>query len=96
MTHTPLLAKQLLFARDENDTTRHVLENCDPLNHINNRVISKHQGLSNEVVPFSPSHTKCSLNVSLFLLRDEKFSCLPQLIDLLQIQERRKWILFCL
>ena len=77
MTHTPPLPKQLLFARDENDTTHHVLENCDPLNHINKRVISKRRGLSNEVVPFSPSHIKCSLNVPLFLLTDEKFSRLP-------------------
>lgn len=77
MTHAPLLPKQLPFARDENDTTHHVLENGDPPDHINNHVISKHQGLPNEVVPFSPSHVKCSLNVPLFLLTDEKFSPLP-------------------
>lgn len=74
MTRTPLLPKKLPFARHENDTTHHVLENCDPPDHINNRVISKHQGLSNEALPFSPSHAKVWLNAALFLLTDEKFS----------------------
>lgn len=41
VTRTPLFPKQLLFARDENDTSHHVLENRDPLEHGNNREISK-------------------------------------------------------
>lgn len=77
MTQTPLLPKQFLFARDENNTVHHVLENGDPLNRFSDHVISKHQGLSKEVVPYSPSHVKCSGDASLFLLTDEKFSPLP-------------------